>query len=202
MGSKFFPKKNSHKKFWDWFKNNSDAYFNLEQNQESLFKELQDALNKVNPGLVFEFSPVLEDGKREFVISADGNRIIFPVVTTLVSNAPPLDKWHIIAFRQPQEGYTQISYGTLTLDYEDVYFVYAKDAGKVAVKLSISGYEETEEWDAAVFILLDNLLGEYHTEMSLSYVEMEPLNESDIDKLSPITDLPKAIEGYLLELNN
>ena len=203
MANKFFPKKNAHAKFWEWFKQNSDSYFfNLEQNTEALFKDLNGALNKVNPNLTFEFSPVLEDGKREFVISADGMKSIFPVVTTLVNNAPPLDKWHIIAFRQPQKGYTQITYGDLTIDYKDVYFQYAKDAGQVAVKLSIRGYEETDEWGAAMFILLDSVLGEYHTEMSLSYIEMNPLNEEDINKLSPITDLPMAIENYFKELNN
>lgn len=202
MSSNFFPKKKANKKFWDWFKNNSEHYFNFEQNQTVLFRNLKNALAQVNLNLVFEFSPILEDGKREFILSADGMKSIFPIVKALVNEAPQLNKWHIIAFRQPKEGYTQIEYDDLIINYDDVYFQYAKDSGQVAVKLSIRGYEETEKWGAAIFVLLDNLLGEYHTEMSLSYIEMNPLNEDEVNMLSPITDLPVAIANYFQELSN
>lgn len=109
MGSKNFSNKKANDKFWNWFKDNSDNYLNLEQDQDTLLKNLRGALDKVNPDLVFEFSPILDDGKREFIISADGMKSIFPIVKALVNGAPQLDKWHIIAFRQPREGYPKLA---------------------------------------------------------------------------------------------
>jgi len=90
----------------------------------SVLSKLKTKLEKIHPDLVFEFSPIFEDGTREFVISA------------------------------------------------------------------------------ATFILLDNVLGEYHTEMSLSRIDKKKLNENEVNSLFPIKALPKVIQDYLLELNN
>src|SRR5688500_13624428 len=88
--------------FWKWFAKRSDAYFSFEENQEILFDELNQALAKVHPDLCFEFGPV-ENGKRDFVISAGGIREAFPAVTSLYRAAPELKQWKLIAFRPRRE---------------------------------------------------------------------------------------------------
>src|ERR1700722_18171438 len=57
--------------FWKWFQSNEDTLFNFEKNREQTFDKLGAEMHKLNPSLTFEFGPI-EDGKREFVISADG----------------------------------------------------------------------------------------------------------------------------------
>ena len=202
MFDKLFSKKSIQDAFWVWFKKNSDAYFHFERNQDFLFHNLKSELNKIHSDLVFEFSPILQDGKREFVISADGIKSIFPVVETLTAKAPSLDKWHIVAFRQPRKEINQITYDNLTIYFDDVFFRYGKDNGQIALELNIRGFYESPEWTGATFILLDNVLGEYHTEMSLSRIEKRLLNEQEVKDLYPITDLPKVVQGYYSELNN
>lgn len=44
-----------------------------------------------------------------------------------------------------------------------------KDKGKIELELNIKGFYESPEWTAAVFIVLDMILGEYHTENELEY---------------------------------
>jgi hypothetical protein len=63
----------SFQTFWKWFVDNEDELFNFERDQDVVFDALSDALHLVSEQLTFEFGPK-EDGRREFVISADGNR--------------------------------------------------------------------------------------------------------------------------------
>ncbi|WP_175550486.1 hypothetical protein [Bacteroides luti] len=50
--------------------------------------------------------------------------------------------------------------------------------------------------------MLDNVLGEYHAEMSLNRIDKKKLNENEVNSLFSIKALPKVIQDYLLELNN
>lgn len=202
MLERLFTTKNKEQTFWNWFSKNEDLYFHFEKNQEVLFSKLKAELEKIHPDLVFEFSPIFEDGTREFIISADGIKSVFPVVTDLVKQAPTLTNWKIIAFRQPHNDVTAINYQDLTINFEDVFFRYAKDSGQIGLELNIRGFYESPEWSVAAFILLDNILGEYDTEMSLSYIDKKVLNENEVNSLFPITALPKVIREYQLELNN
>jgi len=202
MLKSLFKKKNDKETFWDWFSENTDTYFHFESNQDALFPILKAKLEKIHPDLTFEFSPIFEDGTREFVISADGIKSIFPIVIDLVKQAPILKNWKIIAFRQPHLGVTQINYQGLVINFDDIFFRYAKDTGKIGLELNIRGFYESPEWSAAAFILLDNILGEYNAEMTLSYIDKKVLNENEVSMLFPIKTLPKVIQDYQSELNN
>lgn len=195
-------KKTIESKFWDWFTDHQDLYFNFETNKEKLFDQLKKQLDKIDKNLTFEFSPVFENDKREFVISADGIKESFPVVKKLVDNAPPLSNWIFVAFRQPRTDFNLVELNDIKLDMSDVFFRFAKDKGKIGVELNIRGYEDTPDWTAASFIMLDSLLGEYDTEMSLGWIEKKALDENDVEQLFPLKDLPAIVHQYKLELNN
>ena len=70
---RLFSKPTKEQRFWSWFARNTDRLFQFEADQEAIFDDLGAALEKVHPGLTFEFGPVRE-GKREFIVSADGIR--------------------------------------------------------------------------------------------------------------------------------
>jgi len=202
MLERLFTKKSKEQTFWDWFSKNAELYFYFEKNQAVLFSKLKAELEKIHPDLVFEFSPVFKDGTRELIISADGIKSVFSVVADLVKQAPIFKNWKVIAFRQPHKEVTAINYQDLTINFDDVFFRYAKDNGQIGLELNIRGFYESPEWSAAVFILLDNVLGEYDTEMSLSSIDKKVLNENEVNNLFPITALPKVIQDYQSELNN
>src|SRR4051812_44636605 len=75
--------------FWAWFKKEDVKLFAFESNQEAVFNSLDAAIHRVNPDLTFEFGPV-QDGRREFVISAGGIQSAFPAVESLHRAAPDL----------------------------------------------------------------------------------------------------------------
>ena len=59
------------------FTANEPDLFEFEKNQQDVFDGLWETLHRVHPSLTFEVGPV-EDGRRDFVISADGIRAAFP----------------------------------------------------------------------------------------------------------------------------
>ena len=77
--------------FWKWFASNEARLFSFERDQEAIFDELGAEMHRVNSDLTFEFGPV-QNGKREFVISAGGIKSAFPAVKALYRSAPELKR--------------------------------------------------------------------------------------------------------------
>jgi hypothetical protein len=197
MLSRLFNKKNSIEKFWQWFATNEKQLFRFEdENQELLFMKLHQQLQKVHPSLAFEFSGMLKNKKRYFVISADGNRDAFPSVLALCQAAPLLPHWIIIPFRQPKPGFTGVDFGPVNLQFKDIFFRYAIEKDKLSVEMNIRNYDGTSVMDSALFIALDTLIGEYATETYLGSIERKPLVEKDANHLYPVTALPSIVESF------
>ena len=130
------PKSNDkEKQFWEWFIVNKTRLYEQKEQQEKIFDELTEQLHMVDPNLMFELSPIDSDGIREFTVSADGIKQYFPIVKSLVSKAPHIDKWKINAFRQRIPG------DDITIKYDD------------SVKVS---YDNMETQISSIdFVLLD-----------------------------------------------
>ena len=159
--------------FWQWFQANDSRLFNFETNQEKVFDELQAELHKVNSGLTFEFGPK-ENGVRDFVISADGIKDVFPSVISLANAGPTLPHWKIIKFR-PRRGLGPISLNGLKLLPEQLDFTIEPDGSKAAITLFIDGYRESEHdrYAGVGFLMLDQALGEYDVEMKVNGIDFK-----------------------------
>lgn len=175
---------------------------NFESNQEYLFELLKKELGKIHPNIVFEFSTLLDDSSREFIISADGVKETFPYVINLVKQSPIIKNWKIIAFRQSHINITEIRYDDFIVNLDDVFFTYEKENNKINLELHIKNFYESHEWTAATFILLDKLLGEYNTEMYIDFIDKKLLIEENKNKLYPIKNLLQIINNSILELSN
>jgi hypothetical protein len=92
--------------------------FDFERDQDRIFDRLAAEMHKVDHDLTFEFGPK-ENGKREFIISADGNIRTFPKVETLYAAAPVLPHWTIIKFR-PRRAPFDITFGNKTVRAAEV----------------------------------------------------------------------------------
>ena len=186
-------KNREEKEFWDWFDANQEKYLNFEADQDRLFHELKKQLEKLDRHLTFEFSSLLDDGKRELVLSADGIRGSFGSVMRLAERAPSFEKWIIVPFRQPRTGLMEIAFNEVKLDFHDVYFRYKQDGNKLGIELNIKDYKDTKDWGIASFIMLDTLLGEYDTEMFISWIEKKKLDEAMIGSMMPISKLAELV---------
>ncbi len=84
--------------FWDWFlEEEQDFYYDT--NREELFSTLSRKLKAIHPSLSFQFSQVQDGGKKEFIITANGDIEAFSYVTNLVERAPNASRWQFIAFK-------------------------------------------------------------------------------------------------------
>jgi hypothetical protein len=145
---------------------------------------------------VFEFSPIHKDSTREFIISADGITESFPAVIKLVNVAPKFRKWKIKAFRQrnPEDSLQIVYDDSLKVAYEDIYFRYSKDSDKIGIELNIQNYKDSPDFNNAVYILLDGLIGEYDMETKISWIEIKKLEKRKIDSLYKIVELRKIVD--------
>jgi hypothetical protein len=185
---------NKYQNFWTWFLKHSDEFLHLdEENVEYLFTKLNKQLAKVNRDLTYEFSAELIDGKREFIISADGIYTTFPDVINLVEAAPQMIHFEIIAFRQRGKEFT-IQYNGIELDPSDVFFSYKAQSDHIDIVLYIKGYNpDNQNWDGAAFILLDTIIGEYDVVTKIGEIDFRTFQDNLIMK--PIMELPDIVDN-------
>ena len=180
--------------FWRWFQANEARLFDFEKDQKRVFDELRAQLHKVNPGLTFQFGPK-EAGIREFAISADGIKGVFPAVITLADSAPPMPRWRIIKFR-PRHGPGPVNLNGLKISPEQIEFTIEPDGNKLGLTLFIDGYRETERarYAGVIFLMLDRSLGEYDVETKLGFVELKPRSTRSELVKQPFSDLPQSVD--------
>lgn len=148
-------------RFWDWFSENSARMRCFESNRDAILEDLGRALDRVHDGLTFEIGP--DESPRLLVISADGLVELFPAVEKLVTAAPELSDWKVVAFRQPGDPDAEIEFAGNKLGADDIWFSASQGAGLTDIVLHVRGMDEDnfEAMAGGVFILMDNLLGEY-----------------------------------------
>ncbi|MFC4712082.1 hypothetical protein [Planococcus dechangensis] len=196
----FGNRKNKFDSFWNWFVENEHTYYELgEQNREKEMNVLYNRLQKVNKHFAYEFSHELIDGKREFILSADGMVEAFDDLLDLYDSAPELERFKIIAFRQPNADEFTVTFGDVELSRDDVYFEIVDEINKDVV-FYIKGFTETkeDEYIAACFILLDGVIGEFYVGTKLGTLSFEALKDGQthipVSELADVLKLDEELE--------
>jgi len=183
--------------FWKWFQSNEDRLFNFEKNREQTFDMLGAEMHKLNPSLTFEFGPI-EDGKREFVISADGVKEAFPQVEALYAAAPSLPRWKFIRFR-PRRKPMDVKYGGVSVRAASVTVQLVQNGQVADVTVFIPNYSEADRktFGAIAFLLLDGALGEYDVETRVGQINVDATLKVQA-QTSSLQDLPKAFDALFV----
>jgi hypothetical protein len=185
--------------FWSWFQQHEAAYYALDPDdmprREALFDALDVELAKVHSDLTFEFGPVIE-GRRDFVVSAAGIKSAFPAVRNLVSKAPALTRWTVIAFRPRRSPVSTIQFQDVSLDPQKVLVRLSRDGDKVGMTIFIDQYSKAREaeFGQAAFLLLDEALGEFDVETKVGFIELRALPETIPPNTVPLSGLASAFD--------
>lgn len=193
--------KNAHEeKFWKWFTQNEPSIFDFEKNQERIFNQISGKLSLYHKDIVFEFSRI-ENGKREFVISADGIKDTFPAVVSLVNAAPEYSRWEIIAFRPRMKEYAEMELNYAGKDFSpsNIWLYYRVKDGHFDLIIYHPEYtdEEKDHFVSAAYILLDTALGEYDVTTGIRYIDHRrlPVNPAE-NGLIPFSELRTVFDDY------
>jgi hypothetical protein len=183
--------------FWAWFAANSESLAKVKTGKEPICAALMAELTKVEKGLTWEFGPTI-DGAREFTISADGAKELFPRVRAVIAAAPTLPAWKPVAFRQrkPIKGMT-LKLEAEQIDVSQILFRAAREGSKVGITVYIKGMSPKNEKAAMTqgFILLDYSLGEVDMETRIGSIEFLSLTDKVEKKdLHPLPDLPAEVD--------
>lgn len=195
-------KKSSESVFWIWFEYHQDMLFHFEADQETVFELLACQLHRVHPHLTFEFGPI-ENGQREFVISAGGIVSAFPVVHSLVDAAPPLPKWKIISFRPRRRSLDIIRINNTSVNPDDVTFSLQPHGHKINVVLFF-GDDNMDQTlrNHLGFLLLDTALGEYDVETYVDHVDFLPGRSTGYLRKLAFRNLPGIFDNLIKTASN
>lgn len=201
----------SAKDFWDWFLNNSNKFFFLNQIEDNLIKEdllalFLEKLHEYSEGLFFEIGGY-PDEEQELIITAQGNKAYFPKVLELVNQAPKIKNWQIIAFKQPKDIDFITRHNEIELDPKTMWFSPLENRNNpeaIGIKVLIDDFifEKKQGYLFVIQIILDNILGEQANAENIMHVEVSSLpkgHESDFIKL---IELPNYINWSKTRTNN
>lgn len=168
--------------FWNWFKKNEAQFFFLNQiddgdEKERILDELLAQLHIYCHKLYFEVGGE-PDQKQNLIITAEGNQDYFDQVESLVKKAPHLEHWNVIAFKPiAEDGIIEIN--DIKLSPESMWFMplNSKNSEKIGLRIYIDNFNpaDTETYLKAIFLVLDNLLGEKSNALDIGYVEIDDL---------------------------
>lgn len=186
-------------KFWDWFKDNNSKYLKLDEIEneaeyEMLLEDFLKHLHEYCEGLYFLIGG---DDKKEIIITAEGDAKYFDDVEKLVSKAPLLPGWDIIAFKPPMEGDFVTNYEGAEIDTSTSWFMPLENSSKpkeLGLKIYIENYSaaDRENFLNAAYEVLDTILGEKINAAQVQYVDIEKL-PVDI-KEQGLIELSKLLE--------
>lgn len=194
-----FKKKNPIDEFWVWFANKGESFRDPERIHSSALDQMRDHLYKIQPGLTYELC-VSNGRTTELVISADGDRNLFPKVFEVVDAAPNLVGWKITAFRQPGKIDGKIEMNGISLSPIDMWFATEPDGSRTGITLYIRGLTEENRKQilSLAFVMLDNALGEFVVETAVGFIEFAALPPSpEAAGLKPFEQIPIEVTPIL-----
>ena len=188
--------------FWRLFAANEATFRGLTDmppaEAERNLKLLLKPLHAYHPGLELLFGRP-EPGRYDLIISAGGVREAFPEVDDLMTQAPELPDWHVIALKPPVPETSVIEVGGQRFDRDLITFAVVEvpdEPEALAIHVFHEPYPEElqERHHLATFLLLDFLLGERSVAEDIRYVETRPLpRDLPTNVLRPLSSLPTLI---------
>ena len=186
-------------RFWEWFVAHEDELYNFERDREGVFNRLSGALASVHPDLTFEFSAVLDDGRREFIISAGGLKVAFPAVQALHAQAPSLERWIIVPFRPRRWPIMNIEIAGVSIAADQALASIEPDRGKVGITVYLPGYSRDRHsvFGQIGYLFLDEALGEFDVETKVNYIEFcSVTSQTDLERF-PLAELPNRFDALV-----
>ena len=165
--------------FWRDFQEHKFHLARIETADDPIYDQVLASLQRVDPGLWFEFCSSPEEN--EFIVTAEGEVRLFPLVEEIVREAPEIPDWKIFALK-PKRGFpvttrweqTQVTIGAVLL------LPVFKTTGEMGLKLYAPDVTPSNKDDIhnALLRALDTALGEREFAESVGASWVYPIEEA------------------------
>lgn len=165
--------------FWAWFREHGERLRAMRSADDPFWDVALARLKELDPGLWFEMSDIIDD-VREFVITAEGDIELFPLVDAIVAAAPDLSGWKWVATK-PAMGFDFVTeYDGLRLEPMSMWFLpleLPSDPAALGLRIGIPRLRPSQqrEADNGVLVILDTALGERQAAEAIKFVEVASL---------------------------
>jgi hypothetical protein len=159
--------------------------------------ELQRVLSASHPGVIALLDA--DGAHRTLVLTADGDRAVFPAIEAMYRTRPQLAGWDIVAFRPRETRRPQapIAIGERTLDPQSVHYVAERRDGKLDLVVFVPGYTPRDKQLARLaYIALDHAVGEYDVETRLGAISLVAGDKAPA-AAPPLGYLPRELDTSL-----
>ena len=191
-------------KFWQWFVDNSEALTMQDdldpKEKEQLLEELQHQLEDYCQGLTYEIGEPTPTG-RTFTVSAEGDTDLFRYVVELIDNAPDVDWWTMVAFRQPQGKDLRVVFDKFRFETKKMYFLQLENEVEpdiLGVRVALPDpVDDDEDQLVGVYVTLEALIGEFDCATLVGYIETGAIPEQpELEGYMPMDDFPEFVEWF------
>lgn len=191
-------------KFWQWFTDHNEQLVALgdldDQERQQLCNALQHQLTNYCDGLTYEIGDATANG-RTLTFTAEGDTDLFRHVLELVDNAPDLDWWDFVAFKQPMGTELKVRFDHYLFDTRKMYFQQLEceeEPDMLGLRIAVEGSKhDDEDFQVGVYVTLEALIGEFDCATLIGYMETVPLPDEPFKAgFQPLDDLPKFVEWF------
>ena len=171
-----------------------------EKKRDELLNALQYQLTKYCDGLAFEIGDATANG-RTLTFTAEGDTDLFRYVVELVDNAPDLDWWEFVAFKQPLGTQLKVRFDRFLFDTRKMYFQHLEceeEPEMLGLRVAVEGSKpDDEDFQVGVYVTLEALLGEFDCATLIGYMETVPLPDEPFKAgFQSLDDLPKFVDWF------
>lgn len=190
--------------FWNWFSDNNERLTMLgdldEKEQQSLLEELQGQLDAYCEGLTYEMGEPTPSG-RTLTFSAEGDMDLFRYVVELVDNAPDLDWWEFVAFKQPKGTDLKVTFDKYRFETKQMYFMQLESEEEpdiLGVRVALPNpVADDDDQLVGVYVTLEAMIGEFDCSTLIGYLDTcaippEPFKAG----FRPLDDFPEFVEWF------
>ena len=162
--------------FWGWFTKNRASLDVLNDTDEPLWDAALAELQKLHPDLSFAMSE--PDGSaRDFVVTAECDTELFPLVDRIVGSAPTLEGWQFLALK-PAMGFNFVSeFEDLELDPREMWFFPMRNSARpraLGLRVAVAEFTKRrqDQLTDAVAMIIEEGLGERAAAMNVEHLEV------------------------------
>jgi len=193
-----------YNKFWQWFSDNNEnltMLADLDDNQQKkLLEELQTRLEEYCPGLSYEMGEPTPSG-RTLTFTAEGDTDLFEALLALTDNAPDLDWWEFVPFKQPKGTDLKVTFDKYHFETKKMYFMQLESEEEpdiLGVRVALpDAVKDDDDQLVGVYVTLEALIGEFDCSTLIGYLDTCPIPAEPFKEgFRPLDDFPEFIEWF------